>query len=84
MDQTKKNKHKKRKFPFKKMIIIYALYLLLFLTIFTFTDLYASYIINVFWIIPVSLILALIPTYIHYKSGERSQIDDIADELGLD
>ena len=82
--KEQKKKHKKHKFPLKKMVIIYSLYLLLFLTIFTFADIYVSYIVNVFWIIPVSLILALIPTWVHYKSGKRSQIDDVADELGLD
>ena len=81
MKKTNKQKHKTSRFSLKKIIIIYLLYLLLFVTIFAFLDYYDYYVINIFWLSIASVFLAIIPTYIHFRNGKRTEIDDIADEL---
>ncbi len=74
-------KRRTKEVSLKKIIISFILYSFLFLTILMFLDYYDYYIINSTLLVIISLILGAISAYIHLKTKNKSQIDDIVDEL---
>jgi undecaprenyl pyrophosphate phosphatase UppP len=65
----------------KRIILLFIVYTLLFITLFFFLDYYDYYIINPYLLIVLSVILGVILTYIHIKNRKRSRIDDIVEKL---
>ncbi len=76
-----KTKNKKHKSSWKKVIQFFLVYTLLFLTIFLFIDYYDFFRINPYLLTVLSIILGVVFTFVHIKSGQRGRVDDIADEL---
>lgn len=66
---------------FKHKIALFIAYLVLFLAITAMIDYYAYDIISPLLFVSLSLIAAIISTYIHIKNKEKSQIDVIAKEI---
>lgn len=77
----KKNSNKKNKGKMKKILISFLLYSLVFITIFSFLDYYSYYIVNLEFLIIISVVLGAITTYFHNKFGGRSRIDDLGDKF---
>jgi len=76
------NKHrKKNKTSIKRDILIFILYTLTYIALFSFLDYYAFFMINTVLLITLSIVLGIISTYIHIKARGRSRIDDIADKF---
>ena len=73
-------KNKKTKST-KKTIILFIVYLLLFITIFSFVNLYADLILNMYMLIIITVVAAGISTYFHLKSGVKTRIDDFTDKF---
>jgi len=65
----------------KRIILLFVVYTLLFITLFFFLDYYDYYIINPYLLIILSAILGVILTYIHIKNRKKSRIDDIVNKL---
>jgi len=65
----------------KHKIALFIAYLILFLAITAMIDYYAYDIISPILFITISLVAAIISTYIHIKKKEKSQIDEIAKEI---
>ena len=66
---------------FKYKVIMFSIYLLVFLAIFTWLDYYAYEFYNPLPFIILSLLLAIVATYLHIKRGKRSEVDELADKL---
>jgi len=77
MNKTKK----KHKTSIKRITLLFILYTVAYITLFSFLDYYDYYMINPYFLIILSVILGGISTYIHIKNGQRNRIDDIADKL---
>ena len=73
-------KNKKTKST-KNIIILFVIYLLLFITIFSFVNLYADFILNMYVLIIITVVAAGISTYFHLKSGIKTRIDDFTEKF---
>ncbi len=72
---------KKNKISFKRAILLFLSYTLLFIVIFSFLDYYDYYVINPILLTIIAVILGAVLTVIHCRAKKRSRIDDIIDEL---
>lgn len=67
-----KNKHK---------IALFFVYLVLFVAIVSMIDYYGYYIIPASIVFTISVLAALIATYLHTKSKKRTKADELAREI---
>jgi hypothetical protein len=72
-------KHKKP--TFLRIILLLFIYTLTFITIFFFIDYYDFYMINITFLAMLSIILGIIFTVLHLRSGRKTKVDDIVDKL---
>ncbi len=66
---------------FKRGILLFFLYTILYLAMFFLIDYYGYYDINIYWLSILSVVLGLATAIGHIKAGGRNRIDDMADEL---
>ncbi len=81
MKHKKKTNHDKKTKSTKSIIILFIIYLLIFITIFSFINLYADFIINMYILTIIAVVVAGLSTYFHVRSGVKTRIDDFADKL---
>ena len=72
---------KNNKISFKRAILLFLSYTLLFIVIFSFLDYYDYYAINPILLTIIAVIIGVVLTVIHCKAKKRSRIDNLLDEL---
>jgi predicted membrane channel-forming protein YqfA (hemolysin III family) len=74
-------KKKKHNIPLKHKIALFIVYLILFMAIISLINYYADGILKPSIFISLSLLLALISTFYHVKSKQKSKADELAREI---
>ncbi len=72
-------KHKKP--TLLRIILLFFIYTLTFVTIFFMVDYYDFYMINTTFLAVLSIILGVIFTVLHLRSGRKGRVDDLVDKL---
>jgi len=74
-------KKKKHNIPLKHKIALFIVYLVVFMAIISLINYYANGILKPTFFITISTILALISTFYHVKSKQKSKADELAREI---
>ncbi len=75
------HKKDKKKFSYKRFIKLFLTYFVLFIALSGMIDYYAYMIFNFLYFILLSVIVALVVAYAHVKSGKRSHVDEVSNEI---
>ncbi len=72
---------KQKPFHIKNIIALFLVYLVLFGVLFAMIDYYAYDIINPLLFVIISVISAIIATFIHSKSRKKTKADELASDI---